>query len=109
MAVHRILRGDQARLRREWHEFIAYAIQLDLMDSKLRAAVLDNFAEVRAVADLSAINEFTYGMDPDVFAVTAYLTYRERGAQNLVRALLRGELVPPPFSFPFPVLPQEKR
>ena len=109
IAVWQILGAEARRLPREWHEFIAYAIQLDLMDSKLRATVLANFAEVRAVADLSAVNEFTYGMDPDVFAVTAYRTYRERGAEDLVRALLRGDIVPPPFSFPFPVIPQEKR
>ena len=109
IAAWQILGREARELRREWHEFIAYAIQLDLMHWKLRAAVLANFPDVQAVADLSAVNEFTYGMDPDVFAVTAYLTYRERGAENLVRALLRGELVPPPFSFPFPVFPQEKR
>ncbi len=109
IAVWQMLRAETLRLPREWHEFIAYAIQLDLMDSRLRAAVLANFADVQAVADLSAVNEFTYGMDPDVFAVTAYLTYRERGGENLVRALLRGDVVPPPFSFPFPVIPEEKR
>lgn len=109
IAAWQVLGAEGRRLPREWHEFIAYAIQLDLMNAKLRAAVLANSADVRAVADLSAINEFTYGMDPDVFAVTAYLTYRERGTQNFVRALLRGDVVPPPFSFPFPVIPQEKR
>ena len=109
IAVWQMLGAEAHRLPREWHEFIAYAIQLDLMDSKLRAEALANFADVQAAADLSAINEFTHGMNPDGFAVTAYLTYRERGGENFVRALLRGDLVPPPFSFPFPVFPQEKR
>lgn len=108
IAVWQMLGAEAGRLPREWHEFIAYAIQFDLMDSKLRAAVLASFADVRAVADLSAVNEFTYGMDPDVFAVTAYLTYRERGGENFVRALMRGDVVPPPFSFPFPVIPDQK-
>ena len=107
IAVWQVLGGKAERLPREWHEFIAYATQLDLMGKELLKGVLTNFSDVHAFGSLSEVNEFTYGMNPDVFAVAAYLTYRERGAENFVRGLLRGEIVPPPFSFPFPVLPEQ--
>ena len=72
IAVWQILGPEAAgRLPREWHEFIAYAIQLDLLDAGLRGRVLANFSDVRAFEELSAVNEFTYGMNPDVFAVAA--------------------------------------
>ena len=106
MAVWQIIRGDRKRLPHEWHEFIAYAVQLDLMDRELLDEVLAKAASVQAFATLSEVNEFTYSMNPEVFAVAAYRTYREKGAQRFVGQLLRGEVVPPPFSYPFPVLPE---
>ena len=109
IAVWRILGRDPGRLRREWHEFIAYAVQFQLMNPEMRREVLANFSDVKAFPDLSAVNEFTYGMDPEVFAVGAYLTYREKGAEEFVRGLLRGEITPPAFSYPFPVLPEQQR
>ena len=108
MAVWQVLGRDSGRLPHEWHEFIAYAVQLHLMDPERRKA-LANFSDIMAFADLSAVNEFTHGMNPDAFAVAAYLTYREKGAEAFVRQLLRGEVVPPPFAPPFPIVPEQKR
>ena len=108
IAVWQILgRREAERLRHEWHEFIAYAIQLHLMQPELLRKVLVNFQDVHAFTALSEVNEFIYGMNPDVFAVAAYLTYRERGAEDFVRRLLRGEITPPAPSFPFPVVPEQ--
>ncbi|MEQ8353925.1 MAG: hypothetical protein RH942_00195 [Kiloniellaceae bacterium] len=107
MVVWQIVGGDPSRLRREWHEFIAYAVQLDLMEPRLREEVIAAQAQVRPFANLTEVNEFTSRMDPDVFAVAAYRTYLARGANTFVGQLLRGEVVPPPFSYPFPVLPSE--
>jgi len=107
MAVWQIIGGDREHLPHEWHEFIAYAVQLDLMDRELLDKVLANAASVQAFTTLSQVNEFTYGMNPDVFAVAAYRTYREQGAERFVGQLLRGEVVPPRFSYPFPVLPEQ--
>ncbi|TAJ81806.1 DUF6639 family protein [Reyranella sp.] len=83
------------RLPREWHEFIAYAIQLDLMDPNILERVLASQADVQPFDELIAVNEFTYGMGPEAFAVAAYKTYRARGGAQLVRQLLAGKLVPP--------------
>lgn len=108
VAVWKILGPDARRLQHEWHEFVAYAIQLHLMDEALVDTLLANYPDARAFSDLFEVNEFVYGMNPDRFAVMAYLTYREKGAQNFVRRLLSGEIVPPAPSFPFPVLPHER-
>ena len=108
IGVWQILGPDARRLRHEWHEFLAYSIQLDLMDGPLVRTLLANFPDARAFGDLTEVNEFVYGMNPDQFAVIAYLTYREKGAQAFVRQLLRGEIRPPAPSFPFPVLPHEE-
>lgn len=66
IAVWRTPHSAAQRLAREWHEFIAYAVQFELMDSDLRDAALANFPHVRPFPDLAAVNEFTYAMDPDV-------------------------------------------
>jgi hypothetical protein len=105
MAIWEILGGSPARLRREWHEFMAYAIQLDLMGSDLRRRVLAAQAQTPAFASLMQVNEFTSQMAPHAFAVGAYKTYLANGQEKFTAQLLRGEVVPPTVSYPFPVLP----
>ena len=105
MAVRLILGDDQKKLRPEWHEFIAYSVQLELMSQSLRASILAKHSDVMAFASLSGINEFTYRMDPAIFSIASFKTYRENGSKQLVRRLLRFELQPPPMSYPFTVLP----
>ena len=107
LAIWEVLKGDLKRLRREWHELIAYAIQLDLMDPELRQEVLAAHADVVAVKDLTEVNEFSYGMNPEGFAVLALRTYLDRGGAVFVRRLLNGEIIPPAFSYPFAVQPHE--
>ena len=41
--------ADSKRLRPEWHEFIAYAIQIDLMEPELRQRVLAAHADLGPV------------------------------------------------------------
>lgn len=85
---------DPGRLPREWHEFIAYAIQLDLMDVNVLDGILARRADVQPFDDLLAVNEFTYGMGPEAFAIAAYKTYRARGDAQLVQQLIAGKIVP---------------
>lgn len=85
---------DPGRLPREWHEFIAYAIQLDLMETNVLKEVLARRADVQPFDGLLAVNEFTYGMDPEAFAISAYKTYRTRGDAQLVQQLLAGKIIP---------------
>ena len=104
MAMWQVLSVTHARLGREWHEFVAYVIQLDLMDDELRSALLARYPQAHAIRYLEEVNEFTYGMNPQVFAVVAYKTYLARGGSNFLGQILRGEVSPPIFSYPFPVL-----
>jgi hypothetical protein len=108
-AIWEAVKANPKQLRPEWHEFIAYAVQLDLMDAGLRQQVLAAHADASPVKDLSEINEFSYGMNPEAFAVVAYKTYLERGAAAFVRQVLKSEIMPPPMSYPFAVLPHEVR
>jgi hypothetical protein len=109
LAVWQAVNRDRKRLRPEWHEFVAYAIQLELMDPDLRKEVLVTNQSVSAAKDLTEINEFSHGMNPEGFAVMAYKTYLERGGERFVRQLLNSEIIPPPFSYPFAVQPHEIR
>jgi len=105
MAIWAIVGGSQVRLGREWHEFIAYSIQLDLMDGQLLNELLARYTKTGPVGYLTEINEFTYGMDPEAFAVAAYKTYLAKDGTKFVGQLLRGGDVPPPLSYPFVALP----
>lgn len=103
MAIVRILGREAARLRREWHEFIAYAVQIDLMDIELRSRILGRYATIEPASDLPQINRFTFeAMAPDEFAVLAFVTYRAHGGPHLVRRLLTFEVEPPPIVEIFP-------
>lgn len=108
-SIWTILRSRSAHLRREWHEFLAYAIQFEMMEPAPRDKVLDGFHEVLAFTHLGEINEFTYGMNPEVFAVAAYKTYLARGGSEFVRGVLRDEIELPAPSYPFPMLPDQVR
>jgi hypothetical protein len=106
MALWQILRdAAPMRLRREWHEFIAYAVQFALMSPQLRDQVLASDPDALAFEQLDGVNEFIAGMVPERFAISAYRTYVERDGARFVAQLLRFEIRPPPMSYPFPVLP----
>ena len=85
--------GDQYRkLPHAWHEALAYAIEISLMKSDLRAKVLANFPTVQAFDSTLQINGFTYGFDPDSFAVAAYKTYMKYGEFEFVRRAISFKL-----------------
>ena len=105
MAVRLILGDDYTRLRPEWHEFIAYSVQFELMSPALRESVLSKHSDIMEFASLEGINEFTSRMDPTIFSIASYKTYLNNGSEQLVRRLLQFDLRPPPMSYPFVVLP----
>lgn len=88
VAVWHFLGAAAKSLPREWDEFIAYAVQLELMEPKLRDKVLASFSSVRAFDSAAEVNEFLYGMDPEAFAVAAYRTYRQGGGIRFISELL---------------------
>lgn len=104
-ALRANLKGDSSRLRPEWHEFIAYSVQIALMNTRLRARLLERYSQVLAFGELTEVNEFSSRMNPEIFAIGAYKTYLANGADKFIQKLLRFEVQPPPMSYPFPVLP----
>ena len=100
VAVWHFLGASAKSLPREWDEFIAYAVQLELMEPRLRDKVLASFSSVRAFDSATEVNEFLYGMDPEAFAVAAYRTYRQGGGIRFISELLtraaQGWDTPPP-------------
>jgi hypothetical protein len=105
MAVWRIIGDGPVRLRPEWHEFVAYAIQFELLPDQFRDRILAAHTEIQPSKNFFDINEFTSRIDPERFAVMAYKTYIANGRDSFVARLLTGEFVPPPFFYPFAVLP----
>ena len=62
-------------IRREMHEYFAYAIQLALLDESHRTRViLSN--DVPAFSDRSEITELYYLLNPHFFAVKSYLHFK---------------------------------
>ncbi len=104
-AVVQILGIRGPALPREWHEFIAYAVQLELMESAIRDRILERYSKVAPARALTEINPFTHGLaDPDTLAVLVFKSYRRFGGRDLIRRLLTAEFVPTPVDrmMPFP-------
>lgn len=94
-AVVQILATRTMDLPREWHEFIAYAVQFELMEPAVRGRILERYSDVVPVPVLTQINPFTHGLaDPDTFAVLVFKSYRKFGGRDLVRRLLTGDFAP---------------
>ncbi|WP_246100160.1 DUF6639 family protein [Cereibacter sediminicola] len=93
--VSDILGPQSADIGMVWHEFIAYAVQFHLMPPALRAEVLERHPDVTAFATAERINPMTYAMDPEAFAISAFLFAEEQGGGAFIRQLLTGST---PFS-----------
>jgi hypothetical protein len=93
--THAILAGrpgiEYHKLGKSWHEFIAYAVQFDLMDRELKRAVLANYPEAQPFTFPENVNAIVYGADPDAFAVSAHLYAEANGGSKFIRQILAGE------------------
>ncbi len=92
LAVAGVLGEGFSDLAAPWHEFIAYAVQFDLMDPDLRARILDGYPDIGPFSRPESINSTIYGADPDLFALRAWFYMRENGGSDLIRAILDGEV-----------------
>jgi uncharacterized protein DUF6639 len=75
-----------------WHEALAYAVQIDLMPTRLRDDVLARYQAEEGFANTLQINEIVYGLDPDHFAVAAYQTYKRGHGFVFLKKALQFEL-----------------
>lgn len=92
MATHRVLGARYRRLPRPWLEFIASAVQFELMSQELRASILASYSGMPRFQSTDQVNVLTYGFDPDGFAVMAYLFAEANGGPAFIRRVLRDEV-----------------
>lgn len=86
--IAQIMGERYAKLPQAWHEALAYAVQIDLMPTRLREEVLARYPAEEGFANSLEINGIVYGLDPDHFAVAAYRTYEGgRGIDFLKKAI----------------------
>jgi len=103
MAVLDILDKNYDRLPKEWHEFIAYSIQIALLKERLRDEVLSKYNNITAFDNLLNLNPILYNLAAsDRFSVMAYKTYQARGGSTFIRNLLLFKFQPPNFLDLFP-------
>jgi len=85
--------GDRyEKLPHAWHEALAYAVQFDLMPTRLRDDVLARYPAEEGFANTLQINDIVYGLDPDHFAVAAYQTYRSGHGIDFLKKAIHFEL-----------------
>lgn len=79
-------------LSRTWREFIAYAVEFELMESGLRKRVIANYPNIEPFRSPQNVNPFIYAFDPDAFGLKAYLYTRANGGRAFIGRLLTGRV-----------------
>jgi len=72
-----------------WHEFLAYSIQLDLLDEETKKELLANYPNATPFSDPGSVHSFFYESDPELYAVRAYLSARAWGGKKFIAELLK--------------------
>ena len=94
--AHAIVAGrlghEYQKLGKSWHEFIAYAVQFDLMDRELKAAVFANYPDAEPFRFPESVNSIVYGADPDAFGVSAYLYAEANGGPKFIGQILANQV-----------------
>lgn len=81
--------GENFRaLERHWHEFLAYSLQVELMDSELKGRLLQFNGGATAFEKPADVSSLHYEMDPERYALRAYLSSQKWGGQAFVKNLL---------------------
>lgn len=93
MAVSRVWRDGAHPLPKAWQEFVAYAVELDIMPIELRSRVLATYKEAPHFDSEMQINPIIFALaDPDWLAVASYSEYVALGGRGFLLKLLRGEI-----------------
>ena len=90
-----LLGNEYQKLGKTWHEFVAYAVQFDLMDRELKSEVLANYPDAQPFGFPESVNAIVYAADPDEFGVSAYLYTEANGGSKFVGQILAKQV---PFS-----------
>jgi hypothetical protein len=90
--INQLMGSKRGRLPRAWHEALAYAVQIDLMNEGLRTRVLAQYPTQERFSSTLEINDFVHGFDPDAFAVAAYKTYASEGRITFLKKAIALKL-----------------
>lgn len=93
--VASLLGSRYQKLGKAWHEFVAYAVQFDLMDHELKNQVLANYPDAEPFRFPESVNAIVHAADPDAFGVSAYLYAEANGGPAFIARILANEI---PFS-----------
>lgn len=81
--------GDNFRaLQRHWHEFLAYSLQVELMEPELKGRLLQFNGGAKAFDTPVNVSSMHYEMDPEGYALRAYLSTEKWGGKDFVKKLL---------------------
>ena len=76
MAAVEILGCGQRRLCGAWMEFVAYAVQFELMPPAMRDDILARHADLPTFASTWEVNAFRHAFDPDAFGIMSQIAVR---------------------------------
>jgi len=93
--VASLLGSEYQKFAKAWLEFVAYSVQLGIMDPELRSKVLANYPDTRPFQFPENVNAIVYAADPDEFGVSAYLFTEANGGPAFIAQLLAKKV---PFS-----------
>lgn len=79
---------DFRKLERHWHEFLAYSLQIELMDPELKGRLLQFNGGAKAFDAPADVTSLHYEMDPDRYALRAYLSSQRWGGNAFTKNLL---------------------
>lgn len=93
MAVAVVLGDKFKRLAASWHEFVAYAVQVDLLDREIRNEVLARNPQLKGFSAYGEVNDYVIGfLAPEQMALMSYKAYKGWGGQEFLGRLLRFEV-----------------
>lgn len=90
-AIWTVAGGDRSAIGHAWSEFIAYAVQLELMAPAMREEILARHSDVRPFDVPTEVNRITHAFDPDGFGLRAYLFAEAHGGKAFIGQILDGE------------------
>jgi hypothetical protein len=79
-------------LARAWNEFVAYAVQFELMQPALRRNILAAYPKAEPYDQKSSVCDLSYLLDFDLFGLRAYLTTEAGGGPNYIKQILSGSI-----------------
>jgi hypothetical protein len=79
-------------LPQSWNEFVAYAVQFELIQPALREAILAAYPGAEPHQQRSEVCDMNYLIDFDLLGVRSYLTAEASGGPDYIKKILVGDV-----------------